>query len=174
MLEQLFKYVVYIVRGNLDYYDPATDMLVDSNVYLTWRRFNDEVPNGGRIYGFAFRDNQLGSWLVLRSNHRVFFQEVEEWLEYQKGDKPSLGSHQPSEFKCCLRASSPVPGTAMGPWFDYQLPIVRKFWKTHWGIWSPILQEELDELQTAFEKWHYLRDKTIEILLDEGVVPFQH
>ena len=36
MLDGLFKYVVYMVRGSyLDYFDPATDMLVDSNVYLT-------------------------------------------------------------------------------------------------------------------------------------------
>lgn len=106
MLE-LFKYVVYIIRGNLDYYDPATDMLVDSNVYLTWRRYNDEVPDGGRLYAVAFRDNQLESWVVIRFNSRVYYEEVGEWLEYQKGDKPSLGAHQPSEFKGCLRARSP-------------------------------------------------------------------
>jgi hypothetical protein len=32
---ELFKYFIYVVRGSLDNFDPVTDMLVDSGVYLT-------------------------------------------------------------------------------------------------------------------------------------------
>jgi hypothetical protein len=166
---ELFKYFIYVVRGSLDNFDPVTDMLVDSGTYLTWRRYNDDLPaaRGAVLYAGAVKDTQLKNWIVLRFNRRLYYEGVEHWLESQSAGKPNLGIYQASEYRGLFREQPPHLDIAEGSWHQHKLPIAEKFFSEVWGVWPAWLGRELEAFDNPTAKWDHVRHWLIKTLLGE-------
>jgi len=124
---RVFQYFLYYVEGSLDEYDPTQDMLLRPRAFLTWRRFNQKVPNGAKQYAGANKDREDAEWMIWRFNNQLHFSGVQEWLDNLSHGKTSLGTWEASEYTGII-AKPPVPSGAI---YDWKLRKMEDFFRRY-------------------------------------------